>query len=89
MAALLSAVGADTESPGQGTLSRQVVAWGERMGYGDLTPRQLHWGLVVWSRIHGHLSLEVTDQFTLTQVDPELLFAAEVDALLAWWSPES
>jgi AcrR family transcriptional regulator len=89
MAALLSAAGADTRPPGQGTLDRQVTAWGERMGYGDRTARQLHWGLVVWSRLHGHLSLEVTGQFTLTQVDPELLFNAEVDALAAWWAPES
>jgi len=89
MAALLSAAGDDREPPEQGKLHREVTAWGERMGYGDLTARQLHWGLVTWSRIHGHLSLEVTDQFTLTEVDPELLFNAEVEALLAWWPPES
>jgi AcrR family transcriptional regulator len=89
MAALLSAVGDDPEPPGRGKLHRQTSAWGERMGYGDLTPRQLHWGLAVWSRMHGHLSLEVTDQFTLTQVDPELLFNAEVEALIAWLPPDS
>src|SRR5262245_25533273 len=52
MAALLSAVADDPSSPEPGTLHRQVTAWGERMGYGDLTARQLHWGLVAWSRIH-------------------------------------
>lgn len=89
MAALLSAVGEDVEPPEQGILPEQVAAWGERMGYGALTPRQLHWGLVGWSRLHGHISLEVTGQFTLTQVDPELLFDAEVEALMTWWGPES
>lgn len=89
MAALLSAAGEDTWPPEQGTLPAQVAAWGERMGYGDRTARQLHWGLVVWSRLHGHLSLEVTDQFTLTQVDPALLFAAEVEALVTWWETDS
>jgi AcrR family transcriptional regulator len=89
MAALLSAAGADTEPPGTGDLQRQVTAWGERMSYGDLTARQLHWGLVGWSRLHGHLSLEVSDQFALTEVDPALLFDAEVEALLAWWLPDS
>lgn len=89
MAALLSAAGADTRPPEQGTLPAQVAAWGERMGYGDRTPRQLHWGLVAWSRLHGHLSLEVTGQFTLTQVDPALLFAAEVEALVTWWETDS
>lgn len=89
MAALLSAAGADTGPPEQGTLPAQVAAWGERMGYGGSTARQLHWGLVVWSRLHGHLSLEVTGQFTLTQVDPALLFAAEVEALVTWWETDS
>lgn len=89
MAALLSAVGDDPHPPGRGTLHGQVTAWGERMGYGDLTARQLHWGLIAWSRIHGHLSLEVTDQFTLTRIDPELLFDAEVEALIGWLPPGS
>lgn len=89
MAALLSAAGADHDKPRRSTLYRQVAAWGERMDYGDLTPRQLHWGLTVWSRLHGMVSLEVTDQFELTGIDPELLFKAEVDALAAWWSPDS
>ncbi len=86
MVALLSTVGEDTEPPGRGKLHRQVGAWGERMGLRDLTARQLHWGLVAWSRLHGHISLEVAGQLTLLQVDPELLFDAEVDALAAWWA---
>jgi AcrR family transcriptional regulator len=89
MVALLSAVGADHENPRRSALHRQVAAWGERMGYGGLTPRQLHWGLTVWTRLHGVLSLEVAGQFALTEVDPELLFKAEVDALAAWWTSDS
>lgn len=89
MAALLSAAGPDHSRPRRSTLSKQVTAWGERMGYRDLTPRQLHWGLTVWTRLHGVLSLEVAGQFTLTEVDPELLFKAEVDALADWWAAES
>ncbi len=89
MAGLLAAAGPDTAKPRRSALYRQVAAWGERMHYGDLTPRQLHWGLTVWTRLHGVISLEVAGQFALTQVDPELLFKAEVDALAAWWAPES
>jgi AcrR family transcriptional regulator len=89
MVALLSAAGADHEKPRRSTLYRQVAAWGERMSYGDLTPRQLHWGLTVWTRLHGVISLEVAGQFALSQIDPELLFKAEVDALTAWWAPDS
>ncbi|HEY7594507.1 MAG TPA: TetR/AcrR family transcriptional regulator [Actinophytocola sp.] len=89
MAALLSAAGPDTAKPRRSALYRQVTAWGERMGYGELSPRQLHWGLTVWSRLHGVISLEITNQFALSGVDPELLFKAEVDALAGWWTPES
>ena len=89
MVALLSAAGDDHGRPGRSTLYRQVAAWGERMDYADLTPRQLHWGLTVWTRLHGVLSLEVAGQLTLTGIDPELLFNAEVDALADWWAPES
>jgi AcrR family transcriptional regulator len=89
MAALLSAAGPDHVRPRRSTLSKQVAAWGERMGYGDLTSRQLHWGLTVWTRLHGVLSLEVTGQLTLSGIDPELLFRAEVDALADWWAAES
>lgn len=83
MAAVLSSVGEDTGPPAHGELQRQVSAWGERMGYQGLTARQLHWGLVAWSRLHGHISLEVAGQLTLTRIDPALLFEAEVEALVA------
>jgi AcrR family transcriptional regulator len=88
MAALLSAAGADQVPPRRSALYRQVGAWGERMAYGELTPRQLHWGLTVWTRLHGVLSLEVAGQFALSGIDPELLYKAEVDALADWWAPE-
>jgi AcrR family transcriptional regulator len=89
MAALLSTAGPDQDRPRRSALHRQVAAWGERMDYGALTPRQLHWGLTVWTRLHGVLSLEVAGQFTLTGVDPELLFRAEVEALATWWTNDS
>lgn len=85
MTALLAAVGPDGPNGADTPLHRQVAAWGERMGHGRLTPRQQHWGLTVWTRLHGVLSLEVAGQFALSGIDPELLFRAEVDALAAWW----
>lgn len=88
MTALLTAAGPDPGEPGRGKLDRQIGEWGEQMGHGRLTPRQLHWGLTTWTRLHGVLSLEVAGQFELTRIDPELLFEAEVEALVAWWSPE-
>lgn len=89
MVAVLSAVGTDPAPPTRGRLHRQVATWGERMGFGQLTPRQIHWGITVWTRLHGVLSLEVAGQFALTGIDPELLYRVEVDALVAWWADES
>ncbi|HEV7651839.1 MAG TPA: TetR/AcrR family transcriptional regulator [Actinophytocola sp.] len=89
MVALLSTVGEDHAKPRRSTLHRQVAAWGERMDYPGLTPRQLHWGLAVWSRLHGYISLEVAGQFALTEIDPELLYRAELDALAGWWDHDS
>lgn len=89
MTAVLSTVGRDVEPAVDGVLHQQLAEWGARMGHMNLTARQLHWGLVGWSRLHGHISLEVTGQFTLTGIDPAQLFEAEVDALAAWWVPES
>jgi AcrR family transcriptional regulator len=89
MVALLRTAGIDREPPADTVLDTQITAWGERMGYENATSRQLRWGLTVWTRLHGVVSLEVAGQFTLTQVDPALLFDAEVAALLAWWGSDS
>ncbi|MCP3800303.1 TetR/AcrR family transcriptional regulator [Allokutzneria sp. A3M-2-11 16] len=85
MTAVLATVGEDTEPANRrSTLYRQLSAWGEKMQTGDLTPKQLHWGVTVWTRLHGVISLEITNQFEMTGVDPELVFKAEVEALVAW-----
>jgi AcrR family transcriptional regulator len=89
MTALLTAVGEDGASPPPDELYAQLAEWGRRMGHGHLTPRQQHWGITVWTRLHGLLSLEVANQFALSGIDPELLFRAEVEALAAWWEPRS
>jgi AcrR family transcriptional regulator len=89
MVALLSTVEPDHGEQPAEPLKGQLTAWGERMGYTSLTPRQLHWGLTAWTRLHGLISLEITNQFALSKVDPGELFAAEVTALRAWWVPDA
>ncbi|MFB9904631.1 TetR/AcrR family transcriptional regulator [Allokutzneria oryzae] len=85
MAAVLATVGEDAEPASRRTaLYRQLGAWGDKMQTGDLTPKQLHWGVVMWVRLHGVISLEVTNQFGPTGVDPELVFKAEVESLVVW-----
>ena len=86
MTAVLATVGEDPEPASRrSALHRQLAAWGDKMQTGDLTPKQLHWGVTVWTRLHGVISLEITNQFDMTGVDPELVFKAEVEALVAWW----
>ncbi|HEX2131552.1 MAG TPA: TetR/AcrR family transcriptional regulator [Actinophytocola sp.] len=85
MAAVLSTAPADDRRAPAGELDEQVAAWGVGIGQPGLTPRQLHWGLQVWTRLHGLLSLEVANQFALSGIDPALLYRAEVEALVACW----
>ncbi|MFD3442578.1 TetR/AcrR family transcriptional regulator [Streptomyces sp. NPDC058685] len=46
-------------------------------------PGALHRFLTLWTRLHGVLSLELAGQFAGMDFDPALLFAAELDELLA------
>ncbi|MET9295974.1 TetR/AcrR family transcriptional regulator [Streptomyces sp. NPDC003077] len=46
-------------------------------------PAALHRALTFWTRLHGILSLELAGHFTNMGFDPALLFAAELDELLA------
>ncbi|WP_433213241.1 TetR/AcrR family transcriptional regulator [Microtetraspora malaysiensis] len=46
-------------------------------------PAVLHRALSFWTRLHGVLSLELAGHFTGMGFDPALLFAAELDDLLA------
>lgn len=89
MTAILATAGEDTGKPRRSALHKQLAAWGEQLGHGELTPRQQHWGITVWTRLHGLISLEVTGQFALSGIDPELLFKAEVEALVSWWAPRT
>ncbi|MEU9484056.1 TetR/AcrR family transcriptional regulator [Streptomyces decoyicus] len=47
------------------------------------SPEALHRFLTFWTRLHGVLSLELAGHFTGMGLDPALLFAAELDDLLA------
>ena len=65
--------------PARSALDRQLVAW-----RGAEPPAAvLRRGALAWTRLHGLISLDVQGQFALTGVDPELLFRAELDAILA------
>ncbi|RRO12843.1 TetR/AcrR family transcriptional regulator [Saccharopolyspora rhizosphaerae] len=66
-----------------GALDRQLVGWRERRGGPQAPVLALRRAVRAWSRLHGAISLEVIGQFAEMDVDPELLFRAEVESILA------
>jgi hypothetical protein len=75
---------ASTGAGDAGALDAQLRRWAEaRSVEGDLPPALLQLGVLTWTRLHGIISLEIEGVFASMGIDPELLFAAEVDHLVA------
>ncbi|MFD8109534.1 TetR/AcrR family transcriptional regulator [Streptomyces microflavus] len=88
MATLLTACAALTQGP-QGAQDAPEAPFAahlekHRAWAGDhpAPPAALHLAMSFWTRMHGVLSLELAGHFTGMGFDPDLLFAAELDALL-------
>ena len=67
-------------------LQRQLERWAaDRAGDGEarLPAAVLHLGTVAWTRLHGVVSLEIEGSFASMDVDPALLYASEVQQLVA------
>jgi len=61
-------------------LAGQLRAWAGRSGT-DADPATALRAVTAWSRLHGAVSLEIEGNYASMGIDPELLFAAEVEAL--------
>jgi AcrR family transcriptional regulator len=59
----------------------ELETWTERVGGQHLTPAILLRGVVFWSRLHGLLSLELDRHLASMQLNPELLYRAELAEL--------
>ncbi|WP_194912296.1 TetR/AcrR family transcriptional regulator [Catenulispora rubra] len=82
MAELLDAAGADDlgtmpASPVQAHLAEHS-AWA---GAHSADPPRLHRAIIMWTRLHGVLSLELAGHFAGMGFDPAEVFAAELDAI--------
>jgi len=64
-------------------LITQLEAWHQRSGEPALSPTTLRLGLACWTRLHGILSLELDGHLHATNIDPGLLYHAEVEDLIA------
>lgn len=49
----------------------------------DVAARVARLGVTCWTRLHGVLSLQIAGHFATMGFDPTLLYAAQVEALLA------
>ncbi|MFD5552307.1 TetR/AcrR family transcriptional regulator [Streptomyces sp. NPDC127068] len=83
MATLLDACAALVQDGPATPFDTHVEAHRDWAGGHPAPPAALHRALIVWTRVHGLLSLEVAGHFAGMDFDPALLFAAELDELLA------
>jgi AcrR family transcriptional regulator len=63
-------------------LDRELVSWGALYGRAEVSPRALRVAVLMWTRLHGIVSLELGGVFADMHVDPVLLLDAEVDAAI-------
>jgi len=62
-------------------LGAELEAWTERAGGSPRRPAILLRGILFWSRLHGLISLELDHHLASMQLDPELLYRAEIAEL--------
>jgi len=62
-------------------LRSELETWTERAGGRPRPPAVLLRGILFWSRLHGLLSLELDHHLASMQLDPELLYRAEIAEL--------
>jgi AcrR family transcriptional regulator len=60
-----------------GALADQLTAWGRKREL-DVDPEVAHRAIVVWSRLHGLVSLEIEGNFASMGIDGELLLDTEL-----------
>ena len=63
------------------TLRTELETWTRRVGGAELPPAILLRGITFWSRLHGLVSLELDHHLASMQLDPELLYRAELAEL--------
>ena len=65
-------------------LAEQLGRWQQsRVGAAVLHPQALHLSVVAWTRLHGIVSLEIEGVFVSMGLDPDFLYDAEVEQLVA------
>ena len=83
MAVLLARLGTGPapEPRPAGDLAGQLAAWAGTAGPGEVDPAVALRAVIAWSRLHGHVSLEIEGNFASMGLDADALFAVEVATL--------
>ncbi len=79
MRVLLTVAG--SRDPGDESLTAQLEAWAGSRGLTGIAPGRALDAIIGWSRLHGLVSLEIEGNWAAMGLDPDRLFAREVDAL--------
>ena len=88
MNVFLDALGSLPPHPGSSgravtpALAAQLEAWHRRSTDPALPPETLRLGVTCWTRLHGIMSLELDGHLQATNIDPGLLYRAEVEDLI-------
>jgi AcrR family transcriptional regulator len=70
------------DTPAPDALRRQLAQWGHRTGASpDTSPAVLRLAILLWSRVHGLVSLELGGALDSMGIDGALLLASELEAV--------
>ncbi len=67
---------------GDRTLDGQLRVWARRQMRPDTTPRAAIAAIVIWTRVHGIVSLELTGMFDDQSIDVQRLIDLEIDSAI-------
>jgi len=79
---VLRELGNRAPAPPTQPLTSQLAAWAQTHAF-DADPAVALRAILIWSRLHGLVSLEIAGNFTSMGIDPGQLFEAQLPALTA------
>lgn len=77
---ILAGLGQSAPAPPGPPFASQLSAWAQRHDLG-MDPATALQAVLIWSRLHGFVSLEIAGNFASMGIDPDQLFGAELAAL--------
>jgi AcrR family transcriptional regulator len=80
LAGILPGLGQTTQAPPGQPLASQLSAWARAHGLG-IDPATALQAVLIWSRLHGFVSLEIAGNFASMGLDPDQLFGIQLAAL--------